>query len=90
MTTKNELIEMMKTSVVEVVFEKVDGTLRTMEATLSDAIIPEQPAPSSEVNRNRKPNETVQVVWDAAAQGWRTFRWTSVKSVNGKTFVNGA
>jgi len=31
--TKNELIEMMKTSVVEVVFEKVDGTLRTMEAT---------------------------------------------------------
>jgi len=88
--TKNELIEMMKTSVVEVVFEKVDGTLRTMEATLCDNIIPEQPAPASEVNRNRKPNESVQVVWDADAQGWRTFRWASVKKVNGSDFVHGA
>lgn len=87
--TKNELIEMMKTSIVEVVFEKVDGTLRTMDATLCDAIIPEQPASDGEVNRNRKPNEAVQVVWDAAIQEWRTFRWASVQKVNGVAFVHG-
>lgn len=88
--TKNEIVELMKTQIVEVVFEKVDGTLRTMDATLCDTIIPEQPAKSEDVNRNRKPNEAVQVVWDAAIQEWRTFRWASVKRVNGTEFVHGA
>jgi hypothetical protein len=88
--TKNELIEMMKAQIVEVVFEKVDGTLRTMEATLCEEIVPDQPAKEGEVNRNRKPNESVQVVWDAGIQQWRTFRWASVKKVNGTEFVHGA
>lgn len=87
--TKSEIIETMKQSIVEVVFEKVDGTLRTMDATLCDAIIPEQPAKEGDVNRNRKPNDAVQVVWDAAIQEWRTFRWASVKRVNGTDFVHG-
>lgn len=87
--TKSELIETMKQSIVEVVFEKVDGTLRTMDATLCDAIIPEQPAKEGDANRNRKPNDAVQVVWDADSQGWRTFRWASVKKVNGTDFVHG-
>lgn len=87
--TKSELIETMKQSIVEVVFEKVDGTLRKMDATLCDAIIPEQPAKEGDANRNRKPNDAVQVVWDADIQEWRTFRWASVKRVNGTDFVHG-
>jgi len=86
---KETLVETMKNSIVEVVFEKVDGTLRTMDATLCDAIIPEQPAKEGDANRNRKPNDAVQVVWDAAISEWRTFRWASVRKVNGQPFENG-
>jgi len=76
---KEELKKRLVESVVEIQFEKADGTLRTMKATLDPAILPQPVASDEEVNRNRAPNEEVQVVWDVDAQGWRSFRWDRLK-----------
>ena len=35
----------------------------------------------------KKVNPDVQAVYDIEAQGWRSFRWDSVQTVNGKNFV---
>ena len=76
---KEELKKRLVEGVVEIQFEKADGTLRTMKSTLDPAILPQPVANDEETNRNRAPNEEVQVVWDVDAQGWRSFRWDRLK-----------
>ena len=68
------------------VFEKKDGTERTMRATLSDLYVPQvEPAMLSEydgqVPKGRQLNDNVQAVWDIDAGGWRSFRYDSVKQL---------
>jgi hypothetical protein len=84
MYPKETLKEQLFNGVVEVEFEKSDGTLRKMKATLDPAVLPTPVASDDEINRNRAPNEEVQVVWDIEANGWRSFRYDRLKSVNGQ------
>ena len=87
LVNKYELVEDLKNGVVTVIFEKVDGTERTMRATLSDLYVPQvEPAMLSEydgqVPKNAKQlNDNVQAVWDIDAGGWRSFRIDSVKQL---------
>ncbi len=87
MIDKYGLKEDLKNGVVTVVFEKRDGTERTMRATLSDMFVPQvEPVTLSEydgqVPKNaRQLNDDVQQVWDIDAGGWRSFRYDSVKQV---------
>lgn len=87
MIDKYALREDLKNGVVTVVFEKADGTERTMRATLSDLYVPQvEPAMLSEydgqVPQNaRQLNDNVQAVWDIDAGGWRSFRYDSVKQL---------
>lgn len=88
MIDKYALREDLKNGVVTVVFEKNDGTERTMRATLSDLYVPqvEEPAMLSEYDGNvpkkaRQLNDDVQPVWDIDAGGWRSFRYDSVKQL---------
>jgi hypothetical protein len=87
MIDKYALKEQLKNGVVTVVFEKTDGTERTMRATLSDLYVPQvEPQMLSEydgqVPKNaRQLNDNVQPVWDIDAGGWRSFRLDSVKQV---------
>jgi hypothetical protein len=76
---KQDLKERLSVGVVKICFEKADGTLREMNATLDPQVLPEPVASDEEINRNRAPNEEVQVVWDIDAQGWRSFRWDRLK-----------
>lgn len=84
MIDKYALKEDLKNGVVTVVFEKTDGTERTMRATLSDLYVPQvlseyddqQPTPAK-----RQLNDNVQAVWDIDAGGWRSFRLDSVKQL---------
>ena len=76
---KQELKERLGVGVVKITFEKADGTLREMNATLDPQVLPTPVASDEEINRNRAPNEEVQVVWDIDAQGWRSFRWDRLK-----------
>lgn len=64
--------------VTEIVFTKKDGTLRTMKCTLADSEIPGDFAPKGE--GKAKSDEAI-AVFDVEAQGWRSFRWDSVKSI---------
>ena len=77
--TKDEMKNALVESICEVVFEKKDGTMRTMRCTLDPTVLPTPVATDEEVNRNRTPNDEVQVVWDVDSNGWRSFRINSVK-----------
>jgi hypothetical protein len=83
MINKYRLKEELKKGVVTVVFEKKDGTERTMRATLSDQYIPQVLAEydGQEAKPARQLNDDVQPVWDIDAGGWRSFRYDSVKTL---------
>lgn len=87
MIDKYALKEDLKNGVVTVVFEKTDGTERTMRATLSDLYVPQvEPSMLSEYDGNvpkkaRQLNDNVQAVWDIDANDWRSFRLDSVKQL---------
>ena len=78
---RNELIGKLKNNVCVVVFEKKDGTERSMKCTLQEDIIPqatkEDPLSQKKI---RALNEEVLPVWDTEKSGWRSFRIDSVKS----------
>jgi hypothetical protein len=69
---------------VRLVFTKKDGTDREMSCTTNAALIPTAPIVEStdvEPKKEKKVNEDVMPVYDLEAQGWRSFRWDSVKEV---------
>jgi hypothetical protein len=64
-----------------ILFEKTDGTLRTMICTLKDGEYP-QPKQSDLIEQIRPRNPNVLCVYDLNKQAWRSFRLSSVKEVN--------
>jgi hypothetical protein len=77
--TKSEILESLKAGKVDLEFIKADGTLRKMVATLSDDLIVYANAPTN----SKKQSEFALPVWDTEVNGWRSFRWDSLKLVNG-------
>ena len=75
------LRELLRERVVGVTFIKKDGTERVMQATLSENFIPEATNSENSATTRKKSDEAL-AVWDTEAQGWRSFRWDSVKQVN--------
>jgi hypothetical protein len=71
---KNWIQSLLKTNVCKVVFEKLDGSERTMICTLKEDLLPTV----VESKTNKTPNEKVMPVWDIEAQSWRSFRVDSV------------
>lgn len=78
---RDELIGKLKNNVCVVVFEKKDGTERSMKCTLQEGVIPEatKEDPLSQ-KKIRSLNEEVIPVWDTEKNSWRSFRIDSVKS----------
>ena len=72
---------LLRERVVGVTFIKKDGTKRVMQATLSGDYIPEMTNTEISANSHKKSDEAL-AVWDTEAQGWRSFRWDSVKTIN--------
>jgi len=72
---------LLRERVVGVTFIKKDGTERVMQATLSENFIPEATNSENSATTRKKSDEAL-AVWDIEAQGWRSFRWDSVKQVN--------
>jgi hypothetical protein len=73
------LKSVLRDGVVTVNFVKNDGTERTMKCTLSKEMVP--PVMSENVKKVRAISSDVLPVYDIDAQGWRSFRWDSIKSV---------
>jgi hypothetical protein len=89
---KTWLKEHLSAGEVKLVFTKKDGTDREMTCTTNDALIPATPIVEAHetntdnpidfpVKKEKKVNEDVMPVYDLEAQGWRSFRWDSVKEV---------
>ena len=75
------LRELLHERVVGVTFTKKDGTERVMQATLSENIIPKATNTEKTATTRKKSDEAL-AVWDVEAEGWRSFRWDSIKSVS--------
>jgi hypothetical protein len=80
-TGREWLRELLRERVVGVVFTKKDGTERVMQATLSENLIPETQNSEKSATTRKKSDEAL-AVWDIEAEGWRSFRWDSVKTIN--------
>jgi hypothetical protein len=69
------LAGILEQSVVEVTFTKKDGTERVMNCTLLEDYLPET------TGAGRSAGSDALAVFDVDADGWRSFRWDSVKAV---------
>jgi hypothetical protein len=70
------LAGMLEQSVVEVTFTKKDGTERVMNCTLLEDYLPE----TTGAGRSSASSDAL-AVYDVDADGWRSFRWDSIKAV---------
>jgi hypothetical protein len=77
--TKDDVKHWLSASTVIVTFEKADGSMREMTATLQPGYLPE----TKEQNTTpaRKDNPDVVTVWDIENAGWRSFRIDRIKSL---------
>ena len=74
--SKDALISLLKNEIVQVKFNKVDGTERIMKCTLrEDHVVPYEKVSET---REKKVNENIISVWDIENAGWRSFRFDSV------------
>lgn len=61
---------------ITVVFTKTNGDERVMRCTLSESVLPNVES----VSTRKKSDESISV-WDLDENGWRSFRWDSVKEI---------
>ena len=75
---KNWLLTLLRERDVNITFTKKDGSERKMSCTLSELKIPSEKMPKS--TEKTKNNEVVPV-FDIENNGWRSFRWDSIKRI---------
>jgi hypothetical protein len=76
--SKNWLRTLLREQNVSVTFQKLDGSERTMLCTLSEVKIPVENRPKG---TSTVKNDQSLAVFDVEKQGWRSFRWDSIKSI---------
>lgn len=81
---KYTLKEQLKNGIVTVVFEKADGTIRSMQCTLASEFMPPTLlTEEQEAAKVRTENSDLLAVWDVESNGWRSFHVSAVKHVLG-------
>jgi hypothetical protein len=83
---KSNVLQQLRTNLegIRVVFTKKDGTDREMLCTLAEGNIPSEKQPTAKENGSA--SESAVRVFDIEKQEWRSFRWDSVKTVNGVNY----
>jgi hypothetical protein len=76
---KDWLKTMLREQNVTIEFVKKDGSVRKMVCTLSESKIPVEKSPK---NVGKAKNDEVLAVFDVENDGWRSFRWDSIKKIN--------
>lgn len=82
---KSEVIDLLKRDTIDVEFVKANGDIRVLTCTLNPVRLPKQ-IDLEEVVQKKTPNPDVCAVFDVMNQGWRSFRWDSVRKINGEEF----
>lgn len=75
---KNWLKSTLATEILNVTFIKKDGSERKMKCTLMEDKIPSEKAPKGS---EKSKSDEVLPVFDIESDGWRSFRWDSISSV---------
>ena len=70
------LIDLLEDQPVEILFTKKDGTERTMKCTLMEKHLPQT------AGSGKTKSDEVLAVYDLEKEGWRSFRWDSIKEVH--------
>ncbi len=78
---KEGLLEKLREGEVIVVFEKKDGTERTMKCTLKMDVIPEAHHPKG---TGVEGPASVVKVYDVEKEGWRSFGVDQIRSIDGE------
>lgn len=79
--SKENLMDMLRNNIVTVTFTKVNGEERVMKCTLLPEYVPNAPTNNGQVLLQESESKAVSV-WDVQANGWRSFRVDSVKSIS--------
>ena len=88
-STRENILELLQDSIVEVKFTKKDGTERVLNCTLSKQIVPPPSKDPITQTKVRTINEALIVAWDVDKNDWRSFRVDSVISFEQKQAVDG-
>jgi len=75
---KNWLKSTLATEILNVTFIKKDGSERKMKCTLMEDKIPSEKTPKGS---EKSKSDEVLPVFDVESDGWRSFRWDSISSV---------
>lgn len=67
----------------QIVFEKADGTIRTMRCTRDKDILPSDFEVLSETQTKRKESVDMLPVYDTEKESWRAFSFDKLISING-------
>jgi hypothetical protein len=82
MMNQQEIKDALHANVCTVTFTKVNGDERVMQCTLKEDLLPAQIDVEESIQESiqkKKLNPDVLAVYDVTAQGWRSFRWDSLK-----------
>jgi len=80
----NTLVDLLQKSVVNVTFEKIDGSERKMRCTLIPTYLPEEYRSKAPMLTETTP--TTISVWDVDMSGWRSFRLDNIRNVDLQEF----
>jgi hypothetical protein len=79
MTSKEDLIKILKEKVVTIKFKKKDDSVRKMVCTLSEDYLPDpEEIIEGQEKKKKKENPNTLPVWDLEKLAWRSFRVDSV------------
>jgi hypothetical protein len=77
---RSEIVTLLRNEIVDLEFTKLNGDIRQMTCTLRKNSLP---AGYRDGENIEVKNKDVCSVFDTISQGWRSFRWNSLISVNG-------
>lgn len=74
------LIGLLREGPFNITFTKADGSERVMKCSLKSDLIQEY---ERKTDKQRTVNEDILPVFDLEKQQWRSFRWDSIKRIEG-------
>ena len=83
--TRDGILTALREGVVEVTFDKINGTERTMRITLNPALLPGGEAAARHLAEEHRKEENLATVvaWEVELRAWRSFRIENLRYAQG-------
>jgi len=86
--TRDDVLSLLREGSTAIEFLKVDGSMRTMQATLNESMIAYTKPIEGSTTTRKVPEHTCSV-WDIQDNAWKSFRWENLRYVGGTILTNG-